>query len=309
MPKRARIDFAELAKATEVFDPSEAQRELRMLTVAESTIKQYRSAVAGVTRFATCIGQRNVSKDIFIRFAAGLQRTGRGGVDTLKQTLSAIRFLQHAEGLWAQEGMWADDEDLDTIVAGVCYNGKHSRRSTTGAITREMLLSLTKRCALMKRESLIPAYQIAHAANLRVKQTATLKTDALVEDEKGSFLIRVDKDKRVREKSRKKDERHLKDITPEGAAIFKRIVKNRPKAKGDEVYLFDQREWKYTDLNSFLKESASALGWPSGLEWGFHSLRHGQVADQLLVNTLTRHRTQVQDLKRYGQTNKKRTSK
>ena len=201
MPKRARIDFDDLVDATASFDARIAKADLKLLTVAESTVKQYRSAANTVSKFAARLGEKKVTKDIFIRFAAGLQKTGRGGVDTLKQTLSAIRFLQNAEGLWGEP--WAEDSDLDDVVAGVCYNGKKSRRSTTGAITYQMLQMLIKRCVALKKHSLVPAFKIAYAANLRVRQTATLKTDALVPSENDQWLIRVDKDKRVREKSKK----------------------------------------------------------------------------------------------------------
>jgi len=170
MPKRARINLEELVAATQTFDADAAKKELKLLTVAGSSLKQYRSAVRTVEKFAARIGEKTVSKDTFIRFAEGLRKTGRGGVDTVRQTLSAIRFLASAEGLWG--ATWAEDDDLDDVVAGVCYNGKESRRTTTGAITKPMLDHLVARCKRMGKAHFVPAFKIAFAANLRVRQAA-----------------------------------------------------------------------------------------------------------------------------------------
>ena len=189
------------------------------------------------------------------------------------------------------------------------YSGKNSRRSTTGAITRLMLDDLVIRCATLGKEKLIPAYQIAFAGNLRLRQTATLKTDALIpNDKKGTWLIKIDKDKRVNSKGSKKTERHMKDFSPEGAKVFQQLVVGRQKSS--DVFLFNPADWKYKDLNIFLDSSAIALGWPGELEWSFHSLRHGQVADQVSTEAKVCHRTQMSssNMKRYGLSNAKRRS-
>lgn len=279
--KRPRLDIAamaEIAKKMTEEDTAAAARELQHKAIADTSIKQYRSAMNTLNRFVTQMKQERLTKSLFIQFLQGLLETRRGGTNTPAQILSAVRHFQTIDRTWLLPGepIWSLDEDLTVMTVGLGYLGKKKKEGpVTGAMTDAMLKQLCEYCEEKSTEAddlkkLIPAYIIAHSAALRVSQVATLKTNCLIEDD-GAFFLVVQKDKRVRASSRK-GEVHLKSITRKGGLFVKELTRGR--TEKDE-YLFDPKDWKYKKLLETLQQAAVDLKWPSDLTWCFHSTRHG----------------------------------
>ncbi|CUF79472.1 Hypothetical protein, putative [Bodo saltans] len=275
MPKRPRIDARALVEATEDFDVTRDSAHLRHLRVAASTLHQYHANISALRAFLRELNALSLTKDMFIRYAEGLCRTGRAGVSTLRSQLSALRHFQRIDNLWVDESghRWALDDDLDEITKGVAFNGKAIKSKPTGAITASMLASLVDLCQQDEMpQSMIDAFRLAWHGALRISQVSTLRADALVQDE-DRFFLAVQKDKRVRASSAH-GESHLKEISHEGAEIFRALAEQRE----PHDWLFDPKTWNYPKLLGMIKYASSKLCWPQNLEWVFHSTRHGGAA-------------------------------
>jgi len=271
MPLRPRIDVGAVIRLSADSD-SDREARLLSLTIAASSLRQYRSSVSVLRTYVTRLGAPVLTRELFIRFLDGLQRAGRGGVDTPLAILSALRFLQRTERLWldAAGRCWAFDPTLDEFARGVAYNGKCSRRSVTGTITDDMFVSLVD--FLQNTDGyarFVPPVAVAHAASLRISQVASLRCNCLLQDGNQACLI-VLKDKRVRSTSQR-GETHIKCISEDGARLIRALRADR----ADDDWLFHPREWQYKHLLAALKHAASMLRWPTELEWVFHSTRHG----------------------------------
>jgi integrase len=307
MKKLSKTDYKALAsagkKVMRAGSLDEEVKKIRLKTIAASTLKQYRCLVRGLSKFLEELQEPSMNKNLFLLWVVSMDHIGRGGVDTPKQVLSALRKLQAIEGLWDPEAkLWAFDPQLDEACKGLAYQGKDgNRRVARGAITRVMLEELITYCRSHNAGRMVPAFQIAFGGGLRVKQVAHLKCDALIRDETKSFVC-VLKDKRVRATAMR-SENHVMEIDEQGARVFEALAYGREPAE----FLFKPQDWKYPDLLRTLHEAGVALRWPADLNWVFHSLRHGQAVDT--ARESHRMRMTPKTLRRYKKENTVRVKK
>lgn len=285
MPRRPRIPVAAIVTRVRqsLLDENELaarERAIKLKRITPLSLAQYRSKVSVLRSFIAELGEPVLTKRLFRQFLVSLDEEGRNGVDSPAQLLSALRFLQNSDNLWKEvDGTcWANDADLDDLVAGICYNGKVSKRSVSGAIDAKKLNELKAYAKKTDQEHFINPLLIAYCAVLRWHQVAFLKTGALKIFD-GKEMLEVEKDKRIRRESHRKCEVHDKRITKEGAELYRTIEGGRKQG----LWLFDPKKWRYPDLLNFVKTAATELGWDTSLEWVIHSTRHGGAGDMIEI--------------------------
>lgn len=260
-----RLDIKLAAQRAGRTSASDARCMLLGLTIAEQSTKQYVSRRKIVQEFCT-EAKIPLNREGFFLFllAAGEQLQGR-----LEGYRAAIAHFQKVEA----EHPWADDEDIRLATKGAFYKGKAPRtKEPKGSLTMKMFEDLISFCQERYPEFVIP-FAVIYLAALRVKQGMFLRAGDLLE-EGDDLVLLVRKDKRV-SKDSKEGEVHLKPVPEEFRAIWAQAVVG--KKHGD--WVFSPREVPYSRALEIIKEAATVLKWPVGLDYaGPHALRHGGTA-------------------------------
>ena len=138
------IPSSKIAEMTQLITSQEATRMLHDMSIAPSTLRNYRSKVTLLAEFILSAKQPRLTKQLFVQYLAALtQLQARHHSDYAKHLRCALLHYQMSRRLWLlpDEQPWANDPDILRACLGYRYQAK-AGAPIRGQITKDMYQQL-----------------------------------------------------------------------------------------------------------------------------------------------------------------------
>jgi len=241
--------------------------------------QQYRGRVERIRTFAKEMGERYMTKELFVLFCGGLESQTGGGTTTAHMYRMALAKAQELEPDFALlepgSAPWARDKDMSEITKGYRYQAKvRSDKPKKGVLTRPMLhdfLAWLRKKALSEDADFAEA---CHLCGLRISEALRILVGDVVDDDHEARTLLVRRDKRVNAKSDGMEELYPKLLDEDASAFMDKMMRSRK--HGEAVFGHMRPKVRQNKHRDLYKEAAKALKWPVGLYYdGPHVNRHG----------------------------------
>ncbi len=283
MGKKGQVSAKVLVERMSALSAVGAMQYLREQTVSEATLRSYRSARNKMEEILAVMGERVLTKDIFVRLvlAAEMEGMGRSTPDTWR---AAVQFFQRTEG-WAvgvDGEQWAEDLDLKHAMAGYRYMAK-GRVKDAGVLD---LATCNRICEWWGQDETTGAWplmlRVQFALGARPSELAELRVSCRRETQEG-LLVHLNKVKNPSKRMGRVDTDRA--VLPGWERFIDLAVGEAiQRGAGPADYLFCPKTQKITQYAKGLKRAAEALGLPRDMAWTPHGARHGKASELLDEN-------------------------
>jgi len=263
-------------------DAKTAQQQLVDGAVKPGTLTGYRGKVKQVVDFVRGLRRPGDNSAItcgeFLQFAAVAQDSGLVDISGFRSAMLHLQLSGEDAGLPLSDGSWrADDALVCKAAKGATYRaGKksHNAPPPRGAITAEMVAQLIRHVCNTHPQLRLPLTIMFFAA-LRPGELVLLHSGDLSGDE---LLIRSNKRRKASNREPPTYSKRLACVE----AIEALQQASAAVKVGDPLWTYGRLTkggWCRDDLCKVIKAARQTLGWPEGLTFVPHSLRHGGTSE------------------------------
>lgn len=282
-----KFDIKKAAAEALSFDIDEQRIRMLRALCKDRTNACYDRYFTMIQRFLDELKQPKLTKELFLRL---ITTTANQEICNANMLRAALLSYQKSHKAWLDQGesVWADDDDVILFCRGamkIAHKNKRERGSITEDLFEQLLSHLQDSSLLRRFPDLNEAFLFIYITGIRFSQFIHYRSGDHIIEGCGKYIL-LRKDKRS---SAGENETHTKLINDHQYNFILDLESKRNKPKGD--ILFTIAEAPVKEIRTFISEAATALAWPTDVDFdGPHCFRHG-FTQKLIVETL-RDRTQ-----------------